>query len=289
MTDIDLIKQQKVIDYFSSRGSRWGYFLLLKGVKHFGYYPKGKEKISMIEAQRLMVEKLYEKLNLKPNSLLLDAGCGEGEVATYLANKYQFQIKGVDLLKFCIEKANKKRVNLGLEKKVEFRVMDYMNLDFPNEKFDGIYTMETLVHVSDYKRALDGFYRTLKPKGRLVLFEYTISPIENIPLTFQKTAEMIIEECGMHSLPHFLHGKFPEILKGSGFTDISVENITPRTIPMLRKFYLIAHLPYQIIKLLRIQRKFINATSAAEAYKNVVKNDVFRYNIVTAVKEQFKT
>ncbi len=285
MKNIDLIRRQKVIDYFTSRESRWGYSLLLKGVKHFGYYPKENEKISMIEAQRLMVEKLYEKLNLKPNSLLLDAGCGEGEVATYLADKYQFQVKGVDLLKFSIEKANKKRVNLGLEKKVEFRVMDYMNLDFPNEKFDGIYTMETLVHVSDYKRALDGFYRTLKSKGRLVLFEYTMSPIEDISLTFRKTAKMIIKESGMHSLPYFLHGKFPEILKGSGFTNISVENITPRILPMLRKFYLIAYLPYQIIKLLKIQRKFINATSAAEAYKNVIENDFCRYNIVTAEKE----
>ena len=280
-----LTPQQKVIDYFASIESRLGYFLLLKGVKHFGYYPEGQEKISMAEAQRLMVEKLYKKLNLKPNSLLLDAGCGEGEVATYLANKYKFQIKGVDLLKFSIEKANKKKLNLGLEKKVEFQVMDYMNSDFSKETFDGIYTMETLVHVPDYKRALQEFYRTLKPRGKLVLFEYSTRSLDNFPSRLRKIRELVIEESGMHSLPHFLHGKFPEILKNAGFTNISVENITPRIIPMLKKLYLIGYLPYQLIKLLRLQRKFINTTSAVEGYKNFIKNDFWRHNIITAIKD----
>jgi sterol 24-C-methyltransferase len=32
--------------------------------------------------------------------------------------------------------------------------MDYTNLDFPNETFDAIYTMETLVHAADYSQAL---------------------------------------------------------------------------------------------------------------------------------------
>lgn len=284
--NINQTSQQKVIDYFTKRESRWGYFLLLKGVKHFGYYPEGKEKLSMIEAQRLMVEKLHEKFDLEANSLLLDTGCGEGEVAIYLANKHQFRVRGVDLLNFSIAKAIQKRDRLGLEKRVEFQVMDYTNLGFPDEMFNGVYTMETVVHASDHKRALQEFHRVLKPNGKLVLFEYSTCPIENIPPRLRKIAEMVVKESGMHSLPFFIHGKFPEILGSVGFTDISVENITPRIMPMLRKFYLIAWLPYQLIKLLGLQRKFVNATSAVEGYRNFVKNDYWRYNIVVARKAE---
>ena len=283
--EVVLTPQQKVIDYFTQKESHLGYSLLLKGVRHFGYYPAGQEKISMAEAQRLMVEKLYEELNLKSNSLLLDAGCGEGEVAIYLATKYQFQIEGVDLLKLSIDKANKKRVQSGLEKKVNFQVMDYMKLDFSDEIFDGVYTMETLVHAPDYNRVLREFYRLLKPKGKLVLFEYSTRSLDNFPSRLRKIRKLVIEESGMHSLPHFLHGKFPEILKNTGFTDVSVKNITPRVIPMLKKLYLMAYLPYQLIKLLRLQRKFINTTSSVEGYKNFIKNDFWRYNIITAIKD----
>lgn len=276
--------QQKVIDYFTRKESRWGYSLLLKGVKHFGYYPEGREKIPMAEAQQLMVDKLYEKLGLKAGSLLFDAGCGEGGVATYLASKYQFQIRGVDLLDFSIEKANKKRVRLGLENKVEFQVGDYENVDFPGVMFDGVYTMETLVHATDYRKALWQFRRILKPSGKLVLFEYSLCPLEQIPLRLRGTAQIVFQESGMHSLPYFVHERFPEILEKAGFQNITVENITPRVIPMLKRFHQIAFLPYQFIKLFGLQRKFVNMTAGAEGYKNMVKNDFWRYNIVTAMK-----
>jgi len=276
--------QQKVIDYYTRKESRWWYSLLLKGVKHFGYYPEGRERIPMAEAQQLMVDKLYEKFDLKAGSLLLDAGCGEGGVATYLASKYQFQIRGIDLLDFSIENANEKRARLGLEKRVEFRIGDYENMDFPDGMFDGVYTMETLVHATDHQKTLREFHRVLKPSGKLVLFEYSMCPLENIPLALRRTVETVIQESSMHSLPYFVHERFPEIVEKAGFRNITVENITPRVIQMLKRFHQIAFLPYQFIKFFGLQRKFINTTAGAEGYKNMVKNDFWRYNIVTAIK-----
>ena len=44
------------------------------------------------------------------NKKILDAGCGEGEVALYLAAKYGYQIRAVDLLNVSIEKARKKHL-----------------------------------------------------------------------------------------------------------------------------------------------------------------------------------
>ena len=275
---------RKVIKYFNTKESKWGYTLLLKGTKHFGYYPKGKENISMIQAQTLMEDKLAEKLNLPINSLVLDAGSGEGNVAINLTKKYNLRIYGVDLLDFAVKKAISKSKELNLQNKVKFKIGDYTELDFPNETFDGVYTMETLVHVTDYKKALKEFYRVLKPNGKLVLFEYSIASRKKFSPKELKIADMINEESGMHSLPHFLHDKFPQILKDSGFENIVVKDITPRIIPMLRKFYLIAYIPYIFIKLLGLQRKFINATSAVEIYRNWKNGGSFRYNIISAVK-----
>ena len=238
----------------------------------------------MSQAQKLMEDKLAEKLNLGSNSLVLDAGCGEGGVAIYLAQKYRFRIRGVDLLDSAIKKANKKAMDLGLQDRVSFRVMDYTKLSFPDKSFDGVYTIESLVHVPDYQQALRQFHRVLKPHGRLALFEYSTCPKKDLTPEQKRFAEMVVEETGAHSMPHFLHGKFPQIVEKAGFTDVSVEDITPRIMPMLRKFYLIAYLPYQLIKLLKLQRKFINATAGFEGYRNVIKSDIWRYNIVVATK-----
>lgn len=275
---------QKVINYFNTAESRLGYTLLLKGTKHFGYYPKSQSSISMAQAQLLMEDKLAKRLNLPQNSLVLDAGCGEGNVAIHLAKDYGFRIKGVDLLNFAIKRALEKASKFGLKNRVDFQVRDYTYLNFPDKTFDGIYTMETLVHVPDYHKVLKEFYRVLKPNGKLVLFEYSLAPREDFTQAQQTIVEMINEESSMHSLSYFVHGKFPKILKEAGFRKVSVKNITSRVMPMLRKFYFFAFLPYQLIKLLGLQRKFINATAAVEGYLILQKGDYWRYNIVTATK-----
>lgn len=278
--------QQRVKNYFNSLESRLGYTLLLKGIKHFGYYPKGKENISFAIAQQYMEDNLANHLHLPKDSLILDAGCGEGHVASYLAQNYGFRIEGVDLLKGAIEKAKVKARALGLEERVHFRVGDYTKLSFSDQSFNGVYTMETLVHVKNYRKALRQFFRILKPLGKLALFEYSICSQECLTLRQKRVTKIIIEESGMHAFPHFRHEVFHKILKQIGFTDISVENITPRMLPMVRKFCKLAYIPYQIIKLLHLERKFVNAASAVEWYPLIVKNDFLRYNIITATKPQ---
>ncbi|MBI4130068.1 methyltransferase domain-containing protein [Candidatus Roizmanbacteria bacterium] len=275
---------QKVVSYFNSIESRVGYSLLLKGTKHFGYYPPGKDTLSFAEAQVLMEQQLARKLGLPNNSLVLDAGCGEGNVALHLVKQFGYRIQGVDLLAFAVNKAKIKAENQGLDDKANFHVGDYTFLHFPDSTFDAIYTMETLVHVPNYRKALKEFYRVLKPQGKLILFEYSVSSRETLTQKQQKMVDLIMNGSGMHSLPYFLHDTFGLMLKRAGFTQITVTNITPRILPMLRKLYLFALLPYQLIKFLGYQHKFINAVTAVEGYKLVQSGDYWRYNIVSAVK-----
>lgn len=276
---------QKVIAYFSTFESRYGYDLLLKGTKHFGYYPYGKENLSIPQAQKSMEAKLAEKLNLPKDSLVLDAGCGEGNVAMHLAQEYDFNVRGIDLLKIAIQRATEKAKKQNLENKVTFAVGDYSKLNFPDNFFDGVFAVETLVHAVDYKQALKEFYRVLKPNGKLCLLDYSICAKENLTAKQREIWDMIIEESGMHSLPYFIHGKFPQMLNESGFKEVDVENITARVMPMVKKFYMIAYVPYLFIKFFGLQRKFINATSAVEGYKSIKNSDIWRYNIVIAKKK----
>ncbi len=233
-------KIKKVLAYYNTKESRFGYTLLLKGTKHFGYYPKNKENISLIKAQHLMEDRLAQALDLPRDSLVLDAGCGEGKVASYLAQRCGLKIIGLDLVQWAINKANKTKRKFNLQDRLEFHVSDYTHIAKRDNIFDGIYTMETLVHSPNYKKALKEFCRVLKSNGHLALFEYSVIDRKTLPKKLQKEFDLIINETGMFSLPYFIHDKFPKILKEAGFRNIKVVNITERIMPMLRLFYIIA-------------------------------------------------
>jgi len=49
---------------------------------------------------------------------------------------------------------------LGLAGSLRFHRPDYGELAFPDELFDGAYTMQTLVHAYDHRRALAELRRT---------------------------------------------------------------------------------------------------------------------------------
>jgi len=272
--------QQQVIEYFQRRESRWGYALLLDGSKHFGYYPPGSERIPMATAVRLMADRLGQALGLPAGALVLDAGCGEGGVALHLATTLGLRVEGIDLQPQSVRRATRKARRRRALDLVRFQVMDYSALGFPERHFDGVYTMEALVHAPDSGAALAQFHRVLKPGGRLALFEYSLAPRQQLTARQREVFDTINRDAAMHSLPTFVHGSFPALLHAAGFEDVTVEDVTERMLPMLRRLARLGWAPYQLSRLLRMQRLAFNATAAVEAYRH----RVWRYNVVTAAK-----
>ena len=272
-----------IISYYNTRESKWGYKLFLGGTKHFGYYPKGKENISMHQAMINMMDKVGKNLNLPKGSKVLDAGCGEGTTALWVADKYGLNVEGVDLLDFNIKAANESLNKANPSSIINFNVGNYMHIDYPDNTFDGIYTLETLVHAPNYNVALKEFRRVLKKNGKLVLFEYSMPRQDEMKKKERRMFNLINEYSAMYSFSSFTHGAFPKILTSIGFNDIKVQDITPRMIPMVKRFRQFAIIPYQFIKLFNKEEKFVNATAAITLWS--YRSD-FRYNIVTAVNKK---
>lgn len=272
-----------IINYYHSAESRLGY-RLLKGVKHFRYYPEGKENIPMLEAQMLMNEQLAIKLSVKVGSRVLDAGCGEGNVAIYLAKNHGLKVVGLDLLDFNVSNAKANAASQSQSKNVTFQVGTYMQLPFANDSFDALYTMETLVHAPDYRKALSEFVRVLKPGGKLALFEYTLKPESDITpseVIGMKRIKQINRVAAMPAFDQFTFGSMEAKLKAAGFRRAETVDITPRMLLMLKKFYNKAKYIYQFFRLMRLENHLINGMSAVEFYRN---QSLWRYEISTAIK-----
>ena len=100
------------------------------------------------------------KENSNVDSIILDLGTGGGERVLQDFPKVK-KIIGTDFSSNMIETANK---NLLKSKKdyIEFRVMDNLNMDTPNDYFDLVVARHTSI---DAKQ----IYKTLKRNGKLLL------------------------------------------------------------------------------------------------------------------------
>ncbi|OGE31963.1 hypothetical protein A2631_02480 [Candidatus Daviesbacteria bacterium RIFCSPHIGHO2_01_FULL_44_29] len=277
------INQKKVLGYYKSLESKLGYEYITKKVKHFGYYPEGQRNISEHEAQQLMSDLVAKYLRLKPNQMVLDAGCGYGVVACYLAEKSKVNIVGLDLNSYEIGKARGRARKLNLEGRVKFEIMDYSRTSFTKNTFDAIFTLETLSHAAELKKTLRQFLNILKPNGKVVFFEYTLAPEKDFTSRELEMLNLGIEGTAALGLKEFKHDQFGSYLKKIGFKNIKERNITKNMLPSLQRLRRIALLPYFLIKLFNLQRYFVNTTIAVEWYE-LMKKGLIRYCIFTAEK-----
>ncbi|MFA6198367.1 MAG: methyltransferase domain-containing protein [Patescibacteria group bacterium] len=275
--------QQKVVAYFSRPESRWGYDLILRGSKHFGYYPSGQADITESEAQVLMQELVAKNLDLKPGQAVLDAGCGQGVVSTYLAEKYHVNVIGITIVPFEITKSVQRAHKLGVGGNVEYQIMDYSATAFPDGHFDAIYTTETLSHSPDVAKTLREFYRILKPGGRIAFFEYAIAHDEQFTAWEKKNFDIVMEGSAMMGLKQFHYGQFTHLLRVAGIENAREESITNNVRPSFYRLHKLAVWPYRIVRLFRWQKHFVNITAGFEYYRMVEKG-LLRYSIYTGNK-----
>lgn len=233
-----------------------------------------------------MEQKLFERLNLPEGSSVLDAGCGIGHVALYMARHglvrispqdwmatspphqtshqiltvTQQRVTAIDVVEHHVEKARRNIQRSGLpEGQVTAQRADYHHLEWiADESLDGIYTMETLVHATDLETVLRGFFRILKPGGHLVEHEYE-TRVNRAEETGKLAADtdFVVKYSAM-PLDLMTPGRLRRTLEEVGFVDVDIVDYSENVRPMLRLFYWMAIVPYYIVKLLRLDRFFIN-------------------------------
>lgn len=100
---------------------------------------------------------------LGPGDLVLDAGCGAGRDSKLLCDK-GIVVVGLDISTGLINVARSKYPQ------IEFVHGDFLDLEFPNNYFNGIWSHASLIHlekVRDTEQALFEFHRVLKSDGIL--------------------------------------------------------------------------------------------------------------------------
>ncbi|KAI1846834.1 hypothetical protein JX266_007055 [Neoarthrinium moseri] len=284
--------------YYASPESVLGYNIILGGTRHFGYYEKDTYNPFPIgRSLRRMEEKLFDALHLTPGAKVLDAGCGNGHVARYMARK-GLRVTGIDVVDRHVASARQIAAKSDLGGgSIEVHRMDYHHLEsLAGNSFDGVYTMETFVHATDPDAVLAGFFRVLKPGARIAMNEYdhTLKDSDDgddddedsIPEDLKRSQHQINKWSAMPTYAISKRGAFKEMLEKAGFVDVQVRDLSDNIRPMTRFFYLLAIVPFKIVSLVKLERHFINTVAGVQSYRG---HGLWRYIQVTARKPEMST
>jgi arsenite methyltransferase len=110
-----------------------------------------------------VVAQVLEQLNIRAGFQVLDLGCGIGWATRLLAESSPgVQAIGVDVSPAMVAEAEKLS---SLRIRARYEVGSFEDLDFPDGKFDLVFSMEALYYSPDLAKALQEVHRVLKPGG----------------------------------------------------------------------------------------------------------------------------
>jgi len=187
---------------------------------HHGYYPPESPTTNHQEAQIRLIEEALSWAGIGEPADILDAGCGVGGSARYLAHKYGAQVKGVNISAVQVERAISLTNKANLSDQVTFAEQDLLSIDQSFGPYDLIWSMENAEHIAPKEDMLTLFYDRLKPGGRVLMITWCTRDTAQKPLT-QKEEHILAKLCRLYHLPPWISlARYEALSEEVGFKDI---------------------------------------------------------------------
>lgn len=149
-----------------------------------------------------------------PQTRVLDLGCGTGSHTVLLAQSFPAHFVAIDHHPPYVEELNRRATALGLAGRIEARVGDMRELDFPSGSFDLIWS-EGAIYAVGFETGLREWRPLLAPGGYLAVteacwtrpnvpaecaafWEREYPAIRDVPARLA-----VIEACGYETVDHF--------------------------------------------------------------------------------------
>jgi ubiquinone/menaquinone biosynthesis C-methylase UbiE len=130
-----------------------------------------------------LTKRILKNENINKDSVILDAGCGTGQTAAYISDKYHCSIYALDSHPLMIKKA-KQRFKDG-HQNVHILEGDVEKLPFPDAQFDFVLA-ESVTFFTNVSKSISEYYRVLKFNGVLI----TLDMIADFPLSGEEWKEL---------------------------------------------------------------------------------------------------
>ena len=276
---------QKVSEYYDVTLPYYRYFWhgnSGSNALHYGFWENGTKSVE--EALLNENKFLAETAEITSDTKVLDAGCGIGGSAIWIAKNKGAHVTGITLSERQIKKAKMLSKKSGVDDKTEFYLKDFLSTGFPDNSFDVIWAIESACHAINKDLFLKEMYRIVRKGGKIVIADAFLS--RDVALPEEKTYRYFLEGLILPNIAKI--NEFENWMKYVGFKDIRFWNKIEEVKPSSRILYLRVLLSYPIIRLLNLLKLLpdvlVKNSRAGLAQWKLVKSGLAIYGVFCGYK-----
>ncbi len=227
---------QDVANYYDQTENHYRRFWKLeKSLSlHYGIWSEG---IKNLHEAVLNTNTLLAKLSeIKSTDVVLDAGCGVGGSAIYLAKNIGCKVSGITLSEKQAGTATEFAKQHGVSNLASFYAMNYTATSFADNSFDVVWaieSMQTAVNKSDFLKEAK---RILKPGGKIVIADC----FKSYDYPFEKNKLMNLMFNGWAVSDVLSSEEFINKANQFGFTLEKEQDVTKEVYPSVVRFFFAA-------------------------------------------------
>lgn len=255
-TDLDFEELQleghrrAISHYYEECWQDYRYFWINRSnlAMHFGYWDESvtTHHQSLVRTNEVMAD----WADILPGEKVLDAGCGVGGSAMWLAENRGAIAVGVTITADQVKRARRYARERGLEGRVAIYQRDYRDTGFEDATFDVVWACESAAHAPDQSEFLREAFRVLRPGGRLISRDLYVRrpPADEYEAGLMETWQ---NAWALPNLP--THEEFMDMAQACGFVVERQQDVTSTAVRSGRRLYYmsLAALPLESL-LLRI-------------------------------------
>lgn len=280
-----MFQAQDISDYYNqtlNHYTRW-WKLDQSLAVHYGLWDKHTKSFQEALANTNIT--MAKVADIKPGAHVLDAGCGVGGAAFFLAEKFNCKVTGITLGDSQLAFAQERLKSFSKKELVRFDKQDFTKTNFEAHSFDVIWGCESLCYANDKKVFIKEALRLLKPGGKIIMADYFLTE------DGKKDKDSYIRKWGdTWAITAFnTPDNFIKALENNGFNIDQNIDYTPNVFPSSKRMYqasLLGALPSILYNLTHNTSRFAKTHYLSGIYQyKALKKKLWTYHIVSAIKQ----
>lgn len=191
-----------------------------EGVLHTGIFASDEDEDYAAAADRTSAV-LADQAGIDASSHVLDAGCGCGNFATYLAERFGCQVEGLDLSEERVSFATQRLASghARVADLVTFRHGSVTQIPYDEGTFTHVVSQDALFLVPDKPRSHTEIFRVLRPGGTFACSDF----LQPSPVIGEQARKHVYDRVRWNG--GFSLAGYQDALSSAGFADIAATDL----------------------------------------------------------------